>query len=534
MRFVRGIPLALALLIAASSLRAEDEVKRFEVFEASFEAKAGQENPYTEISAEAQFTRPDGSVWTVPLFWNGDRSWKVRVSPDVEGPWTFVVRSAEPSLNGQSGGFVCLRSSSRGGIRPMTGRPYHFQYQDGTPMWWFGDTAWRAFSADMSEHLDRTSVQRYVEVRARQGFNYIHVDVTGTGGVAAGENEESPMFFDLPGEKLNAYYFREVDARLRFMNARGITVGLVLAWGRGYPSWRTFASDEARFRYTRYIAARYAAFNVIFIVAGEHGYMLDRVALWDELGRLLARTDPHERMIGIHAGPGATDSSEAFADADWCSFGDYMQKYLAPANEEATDRNRDELRAAFLATRSHGKPIVHAEYAYFQRDRDGDGRVDKQHSHTRTSFRRISWALAMTGGYFVTGFGTTYYGGWRDPHRFDVDHPAYDEAEEDLIRIKNLFTSLKWWELEVQDRLLSGPPGGYRYCLADPGGVYVVYTSGVTSSRIDLEPGSYSLRRYDTRTGEVSDIGTFTGAKSIQLDAPDAQDWVFLMERREK
>ena len=55
-------------------------------------------------------------------------------------------------------------------------------------------------------------------------------------------------------------------------NAKGAKVGLVLAWadkGRNPNSWRAFPSQEARLRYARYIAARYGAYDVYFIVVGE-------------------------------------------------------------------------------------------------------------------------------------------------------------------------------------------------------------------------------------------------------------------------
>jgi len=61
----------------------------------------------------------------------------------------------------------------------------------------------------------------------------------------------------------------------------------------------------------------------------------------------------------------------------------------------------------------------------------------------------------MAGGYFVTGFGLTYFGGWRDTGIFDVDDPKYDEAEEDLTSIKDFFTNLEWWKLNPADCLVS-------------------------------------------------------------------------------
>lgn len=528
---MRTTILAIWICLAAAAAAA-DEVPLYSVFEESFTAGDSYRNPYVELRAAATLLRPDGEKWRIPLFWDGERTWKMRVSPDQPGAWSYTVRSSDSDLDGKQGRFQCVPSGNHGGIMPMRGHPYHFQHQDGTPFWFFGDTAWRAFSIDPAEHLERSDVNHYVDVRAGQGFNYIHTDLTGTGGIVAGVNEEGPMFYDVREEVVNPRYFQAVDTRLRYMNSKGITSGIVLAWGRGYPSWRSFASDEARLRYARYVTARYGAHNVVFIATGEWGYIKDRTDLWRAIGSAISTTDPHGRMVGIHPGVAGAISSETFADDDWCSFGDYQQAYFAPGGREATGEQRDTLHDFFLDTRDHNKPIVHAEYGYFLRDRNGDGKVDKPHSHTRRSFRRVSWTLVMAGGYIVTGFGSTYFGGWRDPGRFNVDDPRNDAVEGDLVRLRDFFTALEWWKLAPRDSLVSAPEG-YQYCLADAGRTFVVYTSGTTAARLD--PGGtaaagYSVIRYDPRSGARTRLPDGAGARPITLSSPDKQDWVFLVK----
>ena len=53
----------------------------------------------------------------------------------------------------------------------MSGYPYHFQYQDGTPYWLFGDTQWESFADDPGQGLSARSMSNYFTIRARQGFN---------------------------------------------------------------------------------------------------------------------------------------------------------------------------------------------------------------------------------------------------------------------------------------------------------------------------------------------------------------------------
>jgi hypothetical protein len=212
------------------------------------------------------------------------------------------------------------------------------------------------------------------------------------------------------------------------------------------------------------------------------------------------------------------------------SFGEYAQAYFAPATQEATDANRDSLRKFILAARKHNKPVVDAEYAYYLRDQDYDGIVDKPHSHTRDSFRRASWAIVMGGGYFVTGFGTTYFGGRREVGPFLVDNPRHKDAVSDLDHLHKFFTSLPWWQLEPHDEQVTAN-GGYAYCQAEAGKTYAIYVAGGKGAALKRGGGEYSVARYDPRTGQSTELPDLAG-DVVQLVAPDAQDWVFLVKTR--
>jgi len=80
----------------------------------------------------------------MPLFWDGEAAWILRVSPDLVGEWSYSIRSPDAGLNAKTGSFHCVESNRHGSIRPMSSHPLHFQYQDGTPFWFFGEKAWRA------------------------------------------------------------------------------------------------------------------------------------------------------------------------------------------------------------------------------------------------------------------------------------------------------------------------------------------------------------------------------------------------------
>ncbi|HEX6970637.1 MAG TPA: DUF5060 domain-containing protein [Limnochordia bacterium] len=516
-----------------------EHVDRFAIFEAAFHAAGRYENPYLEVDATAIGEGPHGR-WEIPLFYDGGDVWRLRLAPHAVGRWRFRVRSSDAALNGQSGEFECIPSDRRGGLGIMEGYPYHFAYQDGTPVWLFGDTQWRAFATDPAKRLTRETFCHYVDVRAEQGFNYVHSDVMGGGGV----DSRQPVFFDFAQERINPDFFREVDFRIAYMNDRGITAGLVLAWHRGPIAWEAFPSDTARLRYARYMVARYSAYNVVFIVSGEWDQIRpERKPVFQAIGREILRCDPHGRLRSIH--PCQRRSVAEFAAEPWMSFGDYQQAYEAPHHREALPAERRALYYALLNSRVHRKPVVNAEYGYYLREMGDDhrygpavGGVDKPHSHTRDSFRRASWVLAMAGGYFVTGFGTTYFGGWRDRGPFDVDAAKNDDAEADLGHLKAFFTNLEWWRLEPAGHLVHAAEPGYAYCLAEPGSIYVIYSEGTVRVFLDTDEAlsgtdapTYAIERFDPRQGTCTPLPGRARGPRLQLVPPDTQDWAFVVRR---
>jgi hypothetical protein len=343
---------------------------------------------------------------------------------------------------------------------------------------------------------------------------------------------------------INPHYWQEVDQRVEFANRQGIIVGLAIAWGdkrKEEPfAWRRFPDLEARKSYTRYIAARYGAYGVYFLVSGEwHGEVRTRPSTeaevkreFVEIGDALAAADPHDRMIGIHPMTGHGSVRE-FNDVAWMSFGDYQQNY------------RD-LHTRVLRSRRFDKPVVNSEYAYHLRDQNGDGTPDKDNSTSLESIRHASWDIVMAGGYLVTGFGTTYFGGHRDPGPFNIDAAKNDDWERQLGLIRHFFKEINWWKLEPHDEWLTcdaprgkdgkelgrlAPPTTTYWLLAEPGREYVAYARGMKEElTLQLGPsasGDYSIRLYNPRTGEMKSIvNEIRPIEKYAWTPPDSKDWV--------
>ena len=563
------------------------DVPRFGIFEQAFTQLRSYTNPYVELAASAIFVQPDGRQRAIPLFWEGGEKWKVRFSPDVPGAWSWSIHSSDPGLNGANGSFECVASTNRGGMTAMSGYPYHFQYQDGTPYWLSGDTQWESFADDPAQGLDAHSVSNYFTIRAAQGYNYVHTEIIGL--VRASQMDamghEQPAFHDYRAETINPAYFTEMDARLRQANSLGITLGLILMEPYFTPAasidpafrydnrcWMSFPDEAARLRYARYVVARFSAFNVLFLLTLEWGPAAkpiprnECITLFNRIGTELQNHDPHRRLRGIHDDNGTLPNDFYGDSSPWNTLGQYCQHSgsdygypwcdgCSPRHDEncrgrfATPKNRqtlhDELKEVRM-NRNRNRPVINGEYAYYLR-RGVPAHpmvVNRGHSHDQPTFRKAAWVLTMSGTYIVPGFWRTYYGGWagrRTPFR--PDDPEALPAVKDLQTLRTFFTQLEggsrrqWWKLVPQDNLVSSDPNpadgspGRSYCLADSGQSYVVYTENTKASALVLRgsPGAnYRVTQFDPRNGNRTLLDESVGSgTTFKLLSPDTEDWVF-------
>jgi hypothetical protein len=218
------------------------------------------------------------------------------------------------------------------------------------------------------------------------------------------------------------------------------------------------------------------------------------------------------------------------------AFGDYQQNYR-------------HLNAEVVASRQFDKPVVNSEYAYYLRDADEDGVVDKPNSQSLDITRHATWDIVMGGGYVVSGFGSTYMGGARNAGPFDVDAPQNDDWEAQIQHVPALFGETTWWRLEPRNDLICAdvarseereidgrpaPPTRTYWCLAEPGEQYVVYVRGLIADvdlSFDAPAMTYQDRLFDPRTGELRDLGVQRDISTFSYRPPDEQDWVVLLQR---
>jgi Protein of unknown function (DUF4038)/Domain of unknown function (DUF5060) len=560
-KWIAGLvfPVVLALTAIATVLDAQSQTTSTVVMtgeqnqpsEWGYTSQKTYKDPFNEVDVDVVFTREDGQQWKVPAFWAGGNNWRIRFSPPASGNYKYHAESTDksnPDLNGHEG---TLRvepykgSNSllmHGPLRVSKNHRY-FEYADGTPFFWLGDTWWDGLCTRIS--LDE--FKTLAADRQAKGFDVVQI-------IAGLDPDESP--FDIRGRneggyvwepgfaRINPAYFDAADARIQALVKSELTPAIVGSWGFYLP---LMGMANAK-KHWRNLIARYGAYPVVWIITGEVGatYWLakhpheenefQRVGS-TELAKYVRSIDPYNHLITAH--PSYPNSArhefvdESALDFDmlqtghsgWESAANVVAYTSAsfsktPAMPELigetmyeghTQSNwQDNSRFAFWASMMNGS----AGHTY------GAGGIWQMNGKTvphgpsptglysSVTYDNIPWDEAMRlPGSRQVGIGKsilTKYPWWRfEPHPEWVEPhgTAFQQPHSDWFDVR------KRWAEEKGNYLLpyaSGIPGEIRFVYVPPGSFLGPLVSG-------LEKGmEYRASYYDPMTGEQYKLGTLS------------------------
>ena len=548
MRWSR-LPLLLAALACASICAwSAQNVRPWEVVEISLQASHPYANPYVEGLADKSepllrgvFTGPGGRRLTVTGFWDGERTWKVRFAPPVAGRWNWQTTSKDTGLNGNEGTLECVAWSEpekqanparRGFIQvarsgERAGR--YFEYADGTPFLWIGDTWWNW----TKRGIRLETFQKLADDRAAKGFTVGQVFFAGNDGLLN-------RTYDMP----DVEQIRRVERMIAYANHKGITVWIHPWWSRQNLNERI--SEEKMRRWWRYVIARLGAYNVIWVLAGEYNmnnYGGFGLAFWKDLGAMIKREDPYQRIVGAHPTPPGWGGG---ADAPQWSTGEVLH------NEPWLDYNqsqvghgrwRNEMIPLVISAdyaRKPPKPVVVTEpwYEFIAGNPAG------------MDVRFGAWSAILSGAAGHTYGGghvwwahvpesPTKQGNWPLEASFETNTLDYPGAVS-LGFLARFLKSLEWWKLEPHPELLSDTPS--RYCGAVPGSRYVIYLRYGGWLKVDLRAASekdkFQFTWHDLENHQERNSGEVNGGGWREFRAPEDypgtphfKDWLLYIRR---
>ena len=535
-------------------------VGQWSIQELAFTAK--ESHSWSAFPLSVTFRCGDDS-FVVDGVWDGGDEWLVRYTFPRPGAWTWRSTSVDPAMNGLEGELSCEAPQSdevnanpnlRGHVHPSASGHY-LAYADGTPFLYLGDTCWEmnqgrcGFTGD-----DDGPFLTWMRDRKAKGFTVVNHWLFASGHPKADQetpsrNEGGPAFelddagyvFDEP----RPAYYQAVDRRWRILWGNGFVMAGPPTWF-GKPS-RHMTLEQAQ-RISRYIMARYGAYNLVWALSGEYSCgkknenpPWDVPETWQELGRHVASHNPYRHPMTIHPGPANShvSSSQDFSDEAWLHH-NWLQTGQYPAGpHRIAVWSRTEYASA------PARPVLHAEGWY-------EGSSDKGASAYQCRYQ--AWSA------FTNGSCGAVYGNDAIWSFHDAGDPASynwrsgtewraalsDPGASHVALVGAFLRTLDWWELEPRPELLRVDGAANRapidgditppFCATTASWCLIYVPAGNAARTIELaEPPSAScvLTWLDPRTGERSEKHSVTcdGVLEIpQRPDPADDDWALLVE----
>lgn len=451
------------------------DVPRWQPHDFSFNAAVDAANPFM-VPFSATITAPDGKTFTLPGFFDGDGTWKIRVSPNAEGRWSLITKSNVKELDGKTAEFNCVKNSNpnvHGVLRVDKSHPHHFIFEDGTRFFMQGyeyDWLW-ALDMDIP---GVPTVEATLDLIARHGFNYVilnsYAHDTAWRKGKTGPDDFGPSLLyawegsnDRPNHsRMNVAYWQHYDRVMTALAQRGMQAHMFIKVYNKQVNWPARGSDEEKL-FFRWLVARYAAYpNVIWDFSKEAHNEKD-VSYKQGWLKWLRENDPYHHLTTVHDDDKANDSG---AYDDLTDFradqhhgnDDEVKNDQVRANSNRTGSNRDTI-AAQRARRTW--PVANVESDY---EHGLGGLDDKTYTRTHTPEVMIStaWDIQMAGGYNAYYYT---YTAWDVIRPLDVP-PGYALYKH----FGDFWRATEYWSLEPSSKLVNA-----GRCLANPGREYVVF-----------------------------------------------------------
>ena len=416
--------------------------------------------------------------------------------------------------------------------------------EDGTPFFYFADTAWELF-----HRLNREDAAKYLDNRASLKYTAIQaVLVAERDGVrtpnACGRKpfiDNDPAKPDItpgtdPKDPGQYDYWDHVDYIVDYANSKGIYIAMLPSWGSWVDS-RIINAGNAQ-AYGEFLGKRYARKGIIWVLGGDRNYDGTK-DVWRAMAKGIAigatgSEDYSKVLMTCHPG-GGMSSSRWFHDDPWLSFNMWQTGHggNTPVWESMQrDYNRQPT-----------KPVMDGESLY---EDHPIGFNAKANGYSVDLNVRRNFYLDL----FAGAHGITYGNhciwqmhkgdsGINGPQfRWDeaINHPggaqgqharALIESRPFLIRIPD--QSVLTGDVGTSaDRVQATRAADGCYAM-----VYSAQGKAFTVNMDKFQSGPAKAWWYDPRTGEAKPAGEFKNAGTQEFTPPSSgrgNDWVLVLD----
>jgi hypothetical protein len=487
-------------------------------FQIRWQSSREHEDPLA-VRLLVHFRHESGAERAVEAFWDGGRMWEARFSPDLAGQWIYRSQCAEDTaLEGQSGSFECRAAETgnplyrHGGLHIAPPGTY-FEYADGTPFFWLGDTAWngplKSSAADWEEYLKDRSAKRFSVIQF-VGTQWL---------AAAGDAEGRRAYNGREHIQIDPVYFRRLDEKIDAINRHGMAAAFVIAWAAHWNANAldlnpgTSLSDDQLVRLGRYVVSRYRAYHVFWILAGDGEYREAAGQRWRKIGREIFPDG--KPLVTMHPG-GLSWVADDFVNEPWFRFNGYQSAHWRAKSMYWITQGEPSY------PRGNGAVMPHLDLEIcYEAHEEFDSKIP----FSAADVRRAAWSTLLTGPPAGLTYGAHGVWSWEEQRNPPMNHPRTGMAppwreaidlpgSTSMRHLRELVELIEWWRLRPCREMVIDQPG-----LADPnrfisaarseeGDLALVYLpeGGEPVLRLELLPPGLPRRVFDPATGALADV----------------------------
>jgi hypothetical protein len=507
-------------------------------------------DPFNQVDVDVIVTTPQGQEERVPAFWAGGSIWRVRYAPPVPG--TYRLRSVcsdtankdlhnvTSVLNAEA--YTGENAHYKNGVLKVARDRRHFEFANGTPFFWLGDTWWMALCKRLRWPDD---FETLTADRLQKGFTVVQI----VAGLYPDMEPYDPRGANEAGypwepdyARINPAYFDMADVRIQYLADHGLAACIVGFWGYFIPRMGMAKVKQ----HWRYLVARWGAYPVFWCLAGEGTmpYYLSKTKEQDaetqkqgltELARYVRTIDAHHHPITIHP------SSSARLCVTDPSLLDFDMLQTGHNDRQSVPNTIEKVQASLAA--SPQMPVLIGEVCY-----EGIQEASRQEVQ-----RFMFWTAILSGN-----GGHTYgaNGIWQvntpqqpyglSPHGHSWGGPPWNVAAQlpgsgQLGMAKKLLMRYSWWKLEPKPEIIEPhwTKGDYWQPFAGqiPGEVTIAFCPAFTKPAVfhQLESGVHKAFFFNPANGSEQPIGDITPDADGTWKVPEIpifQDWVIVVERK--
>jgi hypothetical protein len=418
-------------------------------------------------------------------------------------------------------------------------------FEDGTPFFYMGDTAWELF-----HRLDRGQADLYLENRSGLGFTVIQAVILAEENGLIDPNPYGHVpLLEMDPSRLNEAYFEHVDYIINQAARHGLFVAVLPTWGDKWnKKWgqgpEIFTSENA-YIYGKLLGKRYKDTpNIIWVVGGDRPIENEiHRQIVVEMARGLRNGDGGNHLITFHP-MGGQGSAENFHEESWLDF-----NMRQTGHSRANNKSLEAVRSDY--SRHPVKPAIDGEPIY--EDHPIDFRKDEQGHSLAADVRKLQYLNLFSGAFGITYGHHSVWQMWENGRR-PVNYPLmpwyealHQPGAAQMKYVRWLIESRPVLDRIPDDSMIvphsitsSAVPGAGEYRFAgtrDLNGTYaMVYVPAGRDLEIkmDVISGKEVVAWwFNPRAGSAEKIGTFsnTGIQKFTTPFPGERlDWVLVLD----